>query len=81
MISTSYAATSGLYQGDLVSQWINASNAYFYGFEAAYQQRLAMLPGLLGGLGMFANYSWTASQIKAIPGRLDSPTLATPGAQ
>ena len=75
LISTSYAATAGAYQGDLVTQWINASNAYLYGLEVAYQQRLAMLPGRLGGLGMFANYSWTASQIKAIPGRLDSPTL------
>ena len=75
LISTSYAATAGAYQGDLVSQWINVSNAYLYGLEVAYQQRLAMLPGRLEGLGMFANYSWTASQIKAIPGRLDSPTL------
>src|SRR5262249_13755955 len=75
LISTSYLATSGQYQGDLVSQWINASNASLYGIEISYQQHLSMLPGVLGGLGMFGNYSWTGSQIKAIPGRLDSPAL------
>ncbi len=75
LINTSYTATSGLYQGDLVSQWINASNAHLYGFEIAYQQRLSMLPSLLGGIGMFANYSYTASRVNAIPGRSDSPAL------
>lgn len=75
LISTSYTATSGAYDGDLVSQWINASNAYLYGVELSYQQRLSMLPGVLGSFGMLANYSWTASQIKSIPGRADSPAL------
>jgi len=75
LISTSYLASSGLYQGDLTSQWINASNAELHGFEASYQQRLSMLPGPLRGLGLMANYSWTGSQIKSIPGRLDSPAL------
>ena len=75
LISTSYTGASGPYQGDLVSQWINASNAEIHGFEVSYQQRLSMLPGILGGLGMFANYSWTDSMIKSIPGRADSPAL------
>jgi TonB-dependent receptor len=75
LISTSYTASTGPYSGDLVSQWINASNAYLYGFEVAYQQRLTWMPGFLGNLGMLANYSWTASQIKSIPGRSDSPAL------
>jgi TonB-dependent receptor len=75
LITTSYLAATGPYAGDDVSQWINASNASLYGIELAYQQRLSMLPGLLGGFGMFANYSWTGSQIKAIPGRPDSPAL------
>ena len=75
LISTAYTATSGLYAGDLISQWQNASAAHLYGFEVSYQQRLAMLPGPLKGLGMLANYSWTSSQIKSIPGRPDSPTL------
>jgi len=75
LISTSYTATSGPYQGDLIAQWLNASNAWLYGFEVSYQQRLSMLPGPLKGLGMMANYSWTASQIKGILGRSDSPAL------
>ena len=75
LISTSYLASTGLYQGDQVTQWINASNAQLYGFEIAYQQRLSFLPGPLKGLGMLANYSWSGSQIKAIPGRTDSPRL------
>jgi TonB-dependent receptor len=75
LISTSYTATSGIYQGDLVSQWLNVSNAELHGFEISYQQHLSMLPGALGGLGMFANYSWTGSSVKSIPGRFDSPAL------
>jgi TonB-dependent receptor len=75
LISTSYPATSGIYAGDLVSQWINAGDAHLYGFEVSWQQRLSMLPGPLSALGMFANYSWTASKIDSIPGRTDSPAL------
>jgi TonB-dependent receptor len=75
LISTSYTAASGPYLGDKVSQWVNVSNAELYGFEVSYQQRLSRLPGLLSGLGMMANYSWTASKVSRIPGRLDSPAL------
>ena len=75
LISTSYTDSSGPYVGDLVSQWLNASNARLYGFEISYQQHLSMLPGALGGFGMLANYSWTASQIKSVLGRSDSPAL------
>lgn len=75
LISTSYTATSGQYAGDLVSQWLNVGSAELHGFEASYQQRLAMLPGFLKGFGMLANYSWTGSQINYIPGRTDKPTL------
>lgn len=75
LISTSYTGGTGPFQGDLVSQWINAGDAHLYGFEVSYQQRLSWLPGPLAGLGMFANYSRTASQIDRIPGRTDSPAL------
>jgi TonB-dependent receptor len=77
LISTSYTATAGQYAGDLVSQWLNVGNARLYGIELSYQQRLSMLPGVLGGLGMFGNYSWTASRVMNIPGRTDSPALQT----
>jgi len=75
LISTSYTSDSGPYSGDLVSQWLNVSNADLYGFEISYQQRLSRLPGLLSGFGLMANYSWTASKVFHIPGRLDSPAL------
>jgi len=75
LIPTSYAAATGPYQGSLVSQWINAGSARLYGFEVSWQQRLSMLPGPLAALGMFANYSWTASRVTSIPGRADSPAL------
>lgn len=74
LISTSYTATSGAYLGDLVSQWINTGSANLYGFEISYQQKMR-LPGMLKGLGLMANYSWTGSKIDAIPGRPDSPAL------
>jgi outer membrane receptor protein involved in Fe transport len=51
----------------------------------AWQQRLSFLPGLLNGLGVSANYSYTSSQVtfpsgfsSAVPGgqgRIDHPTL------
>ena len=53
----------------------NGSTAWLYGFEAAYQQRLGFLPGLLGGIGISANYSYTASQANGVPGRSDHPRL------
>jgi outer membrane receptor protein involved in Fe transport len=75
LIGASYTATGRQYAGDLVSQWLNVSNAELHGFEISYQQRLAMLPGFLKGFGVLANYSWTGSRVKSIPGRLDSSTL------
>lgn len=41
---------------------INGPGAYLTGFEAAWEQRLSFLPGLLSGLGVSANYSYTTSQ-------------------
>jgi hypothetical protein len=46
-----------------------------YGFEVAYQQHLGFLPGGLKGLGISANYSYTASQANGVPGRSDHPRL------
>lgn len=73
--SVLYTATSGAYAGSPVTQTINGSNASLYGFEVSYQQRLSFLPGLLSGIGISANYSYTSSQIKALPSRTDHPAL------
>jgi TonB-dependent receptor len=56
---------------------INGPSAHITGFEAAWQQRLSFLPGALNGVGVRANYSYTASRatFPAGFGRTDHPTL------
>jgi TonB-dependent receptor len=63
------------YPGDAITEDINAANAYVYGFEGNYTQRWSNLPGVLKGLGMTANYTFTGSQVKALPLRSDHPAL------
>jgi TonB-dependent receptor len=46
----------------LQQQSINGPSAYIYGVEMAWEQRLSFLPGLLNGLGVSANYSYTTSR-------------------
>ena len=58
-----------------VTQYINGQNAYIYGFEVSFQQHLSYLPGLLSGLGITANYSYTGSQEKGLWLRTDSPRM------
>ncbi len=59
----------------LVSEPINAGSAYVQGFEIGFQQRMAYLPSVLGGAGISANYSHTASLARDLPGRSDQPAL------
>lgn len=63
------------YPGDAVTQYVNGQNAWLYGFEVSYQQHLSYLPGVLRGLGVSANYSYTKSREKGLPLRTDRPTL------
>jgi len=58
-----------------VSEPINGSSAHLYGFEIAYQQHLAFLPGLLSGFGLSANYGYTKSDTEGVPLRTDHPAL------
>jgi len=53
--------TCNPFPGSIVTQPVNAGSAWVSGFEAAYIQHLTFLPGLLGGLGISANYGYTAS--------------------
>jgi outer membrane receptor protein involved in Fe transport len=62
------------YPGDAITQMTNGQNASIYGLELSYQQHLSFLPGALHGLGISANYSYTASREKGLPLRTDSPT-------
>jgi TonB-dependent receptor len=56
-------------------QSINGSSAWLWGFEVAYEQRFAFLPGLLSGFGFSGNYSYTDSLARGIPLRTDQPRL------
>ncbi len=59
----------------LVTQPINAGSAYVQGFEIGFEQRMAYLPSVMGGLGISANYSHTSSTARDLPGRSDQPAL------
>ncbi len=62
------------YPGDAITQYTNGQNAYTYGLELNFQQHFSYLPGPLKGLGIQANYSYTASREKGLPLRSDHPT-------
>jgi TonB-dependent receptor len=70
----SVASALSQYPGDTVTQYTNGKNAYIYGLELSFQQHFTYLPGVMKGLGLQANYSYTASQEKGLPLRNDSPT-------
>jgi TonB-dependent receptor len=59
----------------IVTQPVNAGSGWLAGFELAYLQHFTSLPGMLDGLGLSANYSWTSSAACGLPGRSDCPTL------
>jgi TonB-dependent receptor len=79
-----YSTTSTIPAGQpnaglLLQQSINGPRAHITGFEAAWEQRFSFLPGMLKGLGVAANYSYTTSQV-TFPsgfsgGRTDHPSL------
>src|SRR6266403_2714455 len=61
----------------IVTQPLTAGSAWLNGFEIAYLQHLTFLPGAFGGLGISANYGYTASRASLGPdfGRSDHPRL------
>jgi len=69
--------TTGPFAGDQVTQPINGPSAHITGIEMAWQQHLTFLPGLLNGMGVSANYSYTTSRASfpASFGRSDHPAL------
>jgi TonB-dependent receptor len=66
---------SQAYAGDLVAQEVNGDHAYISGLEIAYQQHLSFLPGVLSGIRLNGNFTYTASKNYNITGRSDTPTL------
>lgn len=75
IIETSQKPTTGPFAGFFVDEPGNAGSAYVTGFEVAYQQHLSFLPGPMRGFGISANYSYTTSQARDLPGRTDQPAL------
>jgi TonB-dependent receptor len=65
------------FQGDIVTQPLNAGGAWINGFEAAYLQHFTFLPGMFRGFGLSANYGYTASRASLGPDfqRSDHPRL------
>ncbi|WP_158793327.1 TonB-dependent receptor [Granulicella sp. L60] len=66
---------SQAYAGDLVQQEVNGDHAYVQGLEIAYQQHLNHLPGVLGGLRINTNFTYTASKNYNLTNRSDNPAL------
>jgi TonB-dependent receptor len=52
----------GPFDGYLKVQPINGPRAKIYGFEVAWQEHLRFLPGVLSGIGIDANYTYTSSK-------------------
>jgi len=68
---------TGSYNGNPAATLTNGPSAHIWGFEASWQQPLRFLPGALNGMGVRANYGYTASRA-TFPegfGRTDHPTL------
>src|SRR5260370_14071898 len=62
-----------------VLESINGPSGHITGFEASSAQRLAFLPGLLSGLGVALNYSYTSSQVTFPAGfNADTPSASNP---
>ena len=55
--------------GGETEQPVNATDGSIVGFELALQKRFSSLPGFWGGLGMFANFTWTDSKATQPNGR------------
>ncbi|TVP44527.1 MAG: TonB-dependent receptor [Gemmatimonadales bacterium] len=61
-----FTETRGDFAGFEVRMRENGATADVAGVEAAWQQRLAFLPGALNGLGVMANYTYTASRAQLV---------------
>ncbi len=66
---------SQLYAGDDAQQEVNGDHAYVQGIELAYQQHLTMLPNVLSGARIDANFTYTNSKNYNLVNRTDTPQL------
>jgi TonB-dependent receptor len=56
----------------------NGGTADVYGFETSFQRQLDFLPGVLKGVGVYVNYTYTESSTTGVEGRLNED-LRLPG--
>lgn len=63
----------------LLTQAENAQSGKLYGVEFNWQQQFTFLPGLLGGLGVFANYTFTQGDAKLSQAYGGRQTYPLPG--
>lgn len=63
---------TGNYQ---ITQPVNAGSGWVTGVEVAYLQHFSFLPGAWAGLGLSANYGYTASRANGLQDRSDHPML------
>jgi TonB-dependent receptor len=61
------ARSNGTFNGlpATISRPENARGGEIRGFEVAYQQQFTQLPGPFGGFGLYANYTYTDSEVRA----------------
>jgi len=77
IFQTQTTPTTGPFTGFQLRQPTNGRKAYITGVEFAWQQHFTFLPGLLNGVGVSANYSYTTSQAKfPIDPNTGNPTRA-----
>jgi TonB-dependent receptor len=81
-LQTPIPSTAQNFPGFFLKQQINGPSAHIQGVEFAWQQHLTFLPGLLNGMGVSANYSYTTSRASfpinpftGKPTRSDHPAL------
>jgi len=78
IFNVSTPITTGTFAGFTQFQPINGKKAHIFGIETTYQQQLTFLPGLMSGLGVSANYSYTTSRA-TVPQRAIDPALIRQG--
>jgi TonB-dependent receptor len=81
IVTSNSDVTGGVYDGWEISQPINGGNASIFGIEIALKKQLDFLPGFLSNIGIYGNYTYTASEIRGdlrIEGR-EGEKLPLPG--
>jgi TonB-dependent receptor len=70
-----YAPPGGQTGNYQITQPVNAGSGWVTGVEVAYLQHFSFLPGAWAGLGLSANYGYTASRANGLQDRSDHPML------